>query len=405
LLTLALIMSPTDVAAYELSIAVQTGDSVGGRVITGSDGELPGPKMNNRGEFAFSAGLDGVQAWSVLTNTGKVLLEPGQIIDGHTTNGVSDENFAFGINDAGQVVFTEIVGLGGTIMLDNTPVVRPDSQISGVDISGVSAIGGVYYDIPINDQGQILFEARHGQNTHALFTLDALIASVGDVFDTGNGGSAAIQRFNSGEISNSGMVAYSAGLDDGLATPESQFSAIVVDGSVVVQPGDILSGRELSHVGNVFAIDDSDTIVFEAWFQTGEHAVFRGDELLATLPGEFTIDGETFAALPDHRVWASESGQIVFTRLKTGTRDVGVFTPDGLVAKVGDEVDGKTISRIHPYGHPTITNRGDIAFRASFDDGTFGIVIATVPEPASVHLVLLAGIVGLQCSRRRKGSS
>jgi hypothetical protein len=66
--------------------------------------------MNNRGEFVFSAGLDGVQGWSVLTNAGKVLLEPGQIIDGHTTNGVSDEDFAFGFNDAGQVAFTEIVG-------------------------------------------------------------------------------------------------------------------------------------------------------------------------------------------------------------------------------------------------------------------------------------------------------
>ncbi len=298
LLTLALIMSPADVAAYELSIAVQKGDSVGGRVITVSDGELPGPKMNNLGEFAFSAGLDGVNAWSVLTNTGKVLLEPGQIIDGHTTNGVGDEDFAFGINDAGRVVFTEIVGLGGTIMLDDTPVVRPDSQIAGVDISGASAIGFVDYDIPINDHGQILFEARHGQSTDALFTLDELIASAGDIVDTGNGETAVIQRFHSGAIGNSGLVYYSARLDDGLGAPESEFSAIV-----------------------------------------------------------------------------------------------------------GDEVDGKTISRIHPYGHPTITNRGDIAFLASFDDGTFGIVLATVPEPASVHLVLVAGIVGLLCLHRRNGFS
>lgn len=379
---------PMSSAAQRLSIVVQTGDTVAGHTITGNDSELTVPKINRHGQFAYSVGFDGIDQWSVVTSMGDILLGPGQMIDGIETHGVSDEDFAFGINDVGQVAYTEVQGFEG-IMLDDLPLVVPGMQIGGVEVDVIGAIDGMSYDIPINDLGHVLFQARYDQGTVGLFTQNERVASVGDQLQFVDNRTAELSAFNNGAIGNSGRIAYSAAFDTG--TDQREFSAIVSEGQIIVQPGDFIAGRALDEIGTAIAVDDNDEILFDAWFSDGEHAVFRGDELLGVLPREVSIGSQTFAA--PRSVWASKQGEIVYFS-NDDQRNLGIFTLDGLVAKTGDIVDGKTISYIHPVGHPTISDRGEIAFMAGFSDGTFGVVLATVPEPASLTLLALAALLG-----------
>jgi hypothetical protein len=374
--------------AQRLSIVVQTGDTVAGHTITGNDGELTVPKINRQGQFAYSVGFDGIDQWSVVTSQGDILLRPGQQIDGVETLGVSDEDFAFGINDVGRVAYIEVRGFQG-IMLDSLPIVVPGMQIGGVEIDVIGAIDGMPYDIPINDLGHVLFQARYDQGAVGLFTQNELVASVGDQLQFGNNRTAELSVFNSAAIGNSGRIAYSAAFDTG--TGQAEFSAIVSEGQIIVQPGDFIAGRALDEIGSAIAVDVNDEILFDAWFAGGEHAVFRGDALLGVLPGEVSIGGHTFAA--PRSVWASKQGEIVYFS-NDDQRNLGIFTLDGLVAKTGDIVDGKTISYIHPVGHPTISDAGEIAFMAGFSDGTFGVVVATVPEPTGMTLLALAALLG-----------
>ena len=70
------------------------------------------------------------------------------------------------------------------------------------------------------------------------------------------------------------------------------------------------------------------------------------------------------------------------------------------VIEVGDLLDGKVVTWIE-FGSEGFA--GDqIAFLASFGDGTQGIYVASIPEPGTA-LMLATGLLALGASRRARG--
>jgi hypothetical protein len=70
----------------------------------------------------------------------------------------------------------------------------------------------------------------------------------------------------------------------------------------------------------------------------------------------------------------NNAGEVVF--LANGfSPGFGVFTAKDLVVGVGDTVDGKVITDFN-IAPPAVNDRGDIAIRAFFQDGSAGILLA-----------------------------
>jgi len=121
----------------------------------------------------------------------------------------------------------------------------------------------------------------------------------------------------------------------------------------------------------------------------------------------------------------NDRGQLAFLgRLRgtsiTGANDAGIWATDvdgslHLIAREGDTIeiapgDMRTISFIatrEPSGGQDgfarfLNDQGEIAFQANFTDGTSGIVVARIPEPATAVLLLSGGVLAVVIRRRRR---
>jgi hypothetical protein len=64
-----------------------------------------------------------------------------------------------------------------------------------------------------------------------------------------------------------------------------------------------------------------------------------------------------------------------------------LFAHGRVVLSEGDAIRGRLVSEIFPnFG---MNNHGDIAFRVEFEDGSRGVVLATIPEPSSVLILIV----------------
>jgi hypothetical protein len=82
----------------------------------------------------------------------------------------------------------------------------------------------------------------------------------------------------------------------------------------------------------------------------------------------------------------NDTGTIAFAANFNGGS--GIFTQSGLIAKTGDAVDGKVI---HEVDNPAINGWGAVAFWASFSDGSEGIVVySSLSGPNSLLTTFLS---------------
>ena len=94
------------------------------------------------------------------------------------------------------------------------------------------------------------------------------------------------------------------------------------------------------------------------------------------------------------------------------TYNEGIYAnPDGLLQlliKQGDAItlgpgDVRTLRYfwMNPYSDNGFNDRGELLIEGYFDDGTFGLLLINVPEPASTSL-LVSGLVALGALKRRR---
>jgi hypothetical protein len=77
---------------------------------------------------------------------------------------------------------------------------------------------------------------------------------------------------------------------------------------------------------------------------------------------------------------------------------IGGMAGNKIVA-VGDALDGKTVSALRMDKQGLDDKR--LAFAADFTDGSSGVFVASIPEPATAFL-LMFGLLGLSATRRRR---
>lgn len=168
--------------------------------------------------------------------------------------------------------------------------------------------------------------------------------------------------------------------------------SVVADSNTVFPgPRPTLTPYNYAHDGQNVAIVAAGGDTWNPW--AGVY-VKNGDSL------EFvcgTLDGYTEIAIDNGNIVLWEStryGQRLITNV------TGEFTE---IIRPGDALDGKILGG---FAFASEGFSGDqVAFLATFTDGTHGIYIATIPEPSNFALVALGGLSLLlrwQTSRRRK---
>jgi len=113
---------------------------------------------------------------------------------------------------------------------------------------------------------------------------------------------------------------------------------------------------------------------------TGDVGIFTQNRLIVETGA--IIDGKRILDFAGGTQFNNVGALAFFARFAGG---VGLFSDNSFVLGTGDSVDERVITSFRPW--LAINDRGDLAFLANFDDGTAGIVLATVPEPSTVMLL------------------
>lgn len=212
------------------------------------------PRINNLGQMAFQARLNNFGGIYLVTKTGgKLLLKTGDPIPGGTGTfrvGTSSTVAEMWLNDAGQVLF---FGGGGYWVVDAdgnlNPVVLIGQELEGstvtdVEMVGVgqldaSNVGGFSNRRPMNNSGQVVFQAELADGRDGIFLwtappppppdpeIDSILVDGNGIvvnLDTGLGATYQLRRrdtLNAGDWQNEGAAADGTGNSIDLRHPNA----------------------------------------------------------------------------------------------------------------------------------------------------------------------------------------
>jgi hypothetical protein len=299
---------------------------------------------------------------------------------------ISQGNVAFIANEVGDPAVW--ASIDGTL----TRIAGSDTPIPGG--SGNMTINDNL--TPMIDGPNVAFSAfRNDVGYDALFTSvdGALEESAGAV--TLPGGAVAGVGGPFGLDGTSVASQGGDGVHTGIYVADANVGRIVADDTMQM-PGQSVNFAgflpDLSFADGNVAFEGGNGIVFGVYAEIGG-VLFRIVDSDLSLPGGagtfqdadgLSIDGETVAFMA------------------LGTNHTGLYVyRDGviqLMAESGDVLDGKVISSFD-FG-PRGLSGDQLAFQAHFEDGTFGVYLAAIPEPGT-GLLLALGLIALAARRRR----
>jgi hypothetical protein len=254
------------------------------------------------------------------------------------------------------------------------------------DIIGGQTLKSIYQYPGINDAGSVVFdgfyELPNDRQAAAIFSDGEIIAHFGQALDGFTLGDNLFPR-----IGDNGEILYLASLI------ETGRGAVGSRNEIVLKVGDDINGMPVDDIASIGTINEMGlapitTRVGEfpnrRYFVVTEDGVLfrQGDEIAGhSVIGLFG----TNTVLNNH----GALGLLGAIEMPDATIRQALFAGGQLVVTEGDFVDGKTIARMYP--NFDMNDRGDIAFRVEFDDGSRALLLATVSEPSSIAL----GVAGI----------
>ncbi|MCY2953033.1 MAG: hypothetical protein NTU53_13810 [Planctomycetota bacterium] len=252
-----------------------------------------------------------------------------------------------------------------------------------------------------------------------------LIARSGDPAPT-PGFPVRYDGFGAPELTNTGLLVFTGTLqtpDSYVPTEPALFAGHPGDIQALAFPGmDVpgISGARFSRVNDFRATPDG-RITFYAsmagdnidYSNDGSLWISSDDQLRLIARDGDVVPGTDALHLRIGRWFVNDSGQLVFgaslSNQDLTTFDSAIFTTDPagnlvLIARAGDPLDlgdgaPRTIQYLTPFD---FSNTGQLAMTVTFSDGSTGLFIATVPEPATPIALALISLAMLRPSRAHR---
>jgi hypothetical protein len=338
---------------HTFTILAQTGDTIGGKTLT----LLGDPIVNNAGTVVFPGLFDG---GSGIFTPSSLLVQTGDTISGETVTNIVDRfgRAQIAVNNFDTVAFVGDFAGGRGIFTASMLLLKTGDVIDGKTLLSIS-------DLPpgrigINDAGTVAFEATftpfeyyHSNQAEGIFTNVALIS----------------REFLE---------------PDGLRNPQINNTGVVIFAGVNAASEDFIS----TQFGVVGGDDYADYPVINNAGNIAYACASPTDSNICTTSGRWgtgtTISGKKLTGVPGFAQPAlNDGGTLVFNALfqsdpRFGPDESGIVTPSELIISSKDTIAGKPLTYyVEAFGPPVINNSGTIVFRASFADGTSGIVMAT----------------------------
>ena len=355
-----------------------------------------GPALNDNGTVAFWLYLNPERTQEALfTGNGKQLT---------LIANSSDPLFRFfvassEINNKDTVAFWAQLDAGGVgIFTSNGGSITTIADSINSSFKGVGSLPA------INNEGTVLFQALLKDDVgggQGIFTSNGgLLATIAKTSDPNTAFAAT--------LNNRGAVAYLKGeLIDPIDPNFAEYSTILIshgDSTTTIADNSGIFSSFGSLIGNRFALNDENTVVFYANLDDGSQGIFTSNG------GAITTIADTSNSFISFRVPAiNNKGNVAFSAtLNTGI--TGIFTGsdpvNDKVIATGDPLFDSTVRSLR-FFRKGLNNSGQIAFYAELADGTFGVYRAepelqSVPEPASVLGLLAVSAFGATSIRRKQ---
>jgi len=388
--------------AFSLEIIAQAGDVIDGRTITGFSQEVIRVGISDDREvafFAFAASAEG-SGLSLMTQR-RFIAGAGKVVDGHVPQFGSEPSLA--INGLGDVAYkATIPNVARGLFVNQNLLLLAGDVIDGEEISVLS-------DPPtINNAGTVMIPARPGPVKLFINSQSEIVFDNAGVID-----GFKLDGISHPLINNAGKVVFGSSLKE-LPTVRN-YSILSPDG-VILKPGDVIEDLTISEVRSLGGFTDDGDIVVSMWGHgmDGELVGFIGtQDRILVRSGDFV--GGIQLDFVAKSVKLNNAGQLSFIGgvIEPGANGYYknarsmLFALNTVVITEGDVLDGKVVQQLYPaFG---MNEHGDLAFRVIFEDGSQAVVLATsnIPEPSSFVLAVL-GVCALLArphrrSRNRKG--
>lgn len=309
-----------------------------------------------------------------------------------------------------------------------TEIVRGGDAVAGGNGTIVNPVGSGQFGSPtINNAGQIAFIAGIDgtfNGDQGVFRGDGgtpvTIVRENDLLP--GGGTMINTVASSAAINEIGNVAFQTSIA-GTTSSNGVFYGDGTSLTEIVRSGDVFAGGgTVSTTNRLVAINDLNQVAFTGDFTNNNEYIARGDGNSTTLIAQSgdalpSGGGATFDFFGNLGFAINDNGDVAFSALfdtATTQNDHGIFFYSDAVrllevARVGAAFqnsvitgltfEGTTAFDIVSQQQSGLNNLGQVAFGYQLADGTLGVAIWTVPEPAGV-LLLLAGLPLI--ARRRR---
>jgi len=287
----------------------------------------------------------------------------------------------------------------------------------------INDIGDVIFSVGFRDPGSYVVEDSASYRWANDAELVRLLGN-GDVIETDRG-EFSVSRVGVGGTNNRGYVSFLLNIDG----PSKRIAISSEEGfRIVAADGDQIGNERIFYLSNRFEMSGSDLVVYEAAMIGGDAIPNLTRMILKNSPSEDPVvvarsltqapgapEGVGFSPFfVDFAVNAH--GQVAFSAalqdLVTGeSKGRGIWAEDNMgnlraVVQTGDIIDvdggpGADLRQVSSIGHlvsgsnqgglrSQFNDRGQVAFAATFSDGTSAILVSSgsaVPEPPAAQLV------------------
>lgn len=340
-----------------------------------SPGAAASPVINPSGQVAFQATLTGGTAAAGIFYGTQGAVQTGVLVGDAAPGGIGNYSTtvtAPAFNASGQIAFVSLIGSAQGLFA-GTPGAIQTAAFGTAPGTG----GGNYGSISstsLNNAGQVALSASvsFGTATAGVFagTPGAVQAVALQGSAVPGASSSTFNTFGNVNINGAGQVAFGASFTGSSATA-GLFQAT----GGTVSPVALLGGTTPNGVTTYSAFTS-------AQVQNGVGQV----AFVASLAGDGVVSGTNssalFAGLPGSLVEVVRQGDLIDVDPTAGVDLRTVTGSISLIINAGGQ-DGRGLS---------FNDSGQLVYRLSFTDGSTGIFTSTVPEPASLAMLGLAGV-------------